>query len=262
MRRYSVLVAAVAALAGCGGGNSELERNVVEVRGDEYAYVMPDSAEPGWTTIDFTNTGEEAHEFALFRLDDGKTLADVQKVLGDPASQQQGPPDWVTIVAGVPTLAAGAAASLTQELEAGTHVLVCFLEGPSGKPHFVDGMIRELEVSGEARGDEPNADAVLALGEGLEAPEIEAGERTLEFRNDGDEPSALSLVAYEPGKTPEDLKRWEEAGAKGPAPAEFLGGIIDVPAGSSAYYTFDFEVGREYTLLDDERGRELSFTPS
>ena len=67
MRRITALVAATAALAGCGG--SEQEQNVVEVRGDEYAYVMPDTAQPGWTTIDFTNTGKEPHEFALFRLD-------------------------------------------------------------------------------------------------------------------------------------------------------------------------------------------------
>jgi hypothetical protein len=98
--------------------------------------------------------------------------------------------------------------------------------------------------------------------EGLEAPEVEAGERTLRFRNDGDEPFSLFLVAYEPGKTAEDLERWEEAGAKGPSPAEFLGGAIDVPARSLVYYRIDLEEGREYTLLDDERGRELSFTPS
>ena len=207
-------LAATAVVAGCGGDGAE--ENVVEVRADEYAYVMPDGAQPGWMTIDFTNTGEEPHEFALFRLEEGKTIADVKALLADPSSQQQGPPDWVTIVAGVPTLAAGAEASLTQELEPGRHVLICFLDGPSGKPHFADGMIRELEVTGEARGGEPEADAVLELGESLEVPEVEAGERTLEFRNDGDEHAALFLVAYEPGKTSADLKAWEEAGAKGP----------------------------------------------
>lgn len=256
----SISLAAVLALAGCGG--NEAEENVVAVRGDEYAFVMPERAQPGWTTLDFTNTGDEPHEFALFRLDEGKTLADVKALLADPAAQQQGPPEWVTIVAGVPTLAAEGRAALTQELEPGRHVLVCFLDGPSGKPHFADGMIRELEVAGQVRGDEPDADAELALGAGLEAPEVEAGERTLRFRNDGDEPSSLFLVAYEPGKTAADLERWEEAGAQGPAPARFLGGAIDVPAESSVYLTLELEQGREYTLLDDERGRELSFTPS
>jgi hypothetical protein len=261
VRKLIGLIVVVLAVSGCGSGDEPVV-NVLDVRGDEYAFVMSEQTQPGWTTIDFTNTGVEPHEFALFRLDEGKTIDDVQELLSDPAAQQQGPPEWVTIVAGVPTLAAGAESALTQELEPGRHVLVCFLEGPSGRPHFADGMIRELEVAGEARGDEPDADAELALGEGLEAPEVEAGERTLRFRNDGAEPSSLFLVAYEPGKTAEDLERWEEAGAKGPSPAEFLGGAIDVPPRSSVYYRIDLEQGREYTLLDDERGRELSFTPS
>jgi plastocyanin len=261
MRKLIGLVAGAFAFSGCGGGD-EADVNVLDVRGDEYAFVMSEQIQPGWTTIDFTNTGAEPHEFALFRLDEGKTIDDVRELLSDPDAQQQGPPEWVTILAGVPTLAAGAESSLTQELEPGRHVLVCFLEGPSGRPHFADGMIRELVVAGEASGDEPDADAELALGEGLEAPEVEAGERTLRFRNDGKEPSSLFLVAYEPGETAEDLERWEAAGAKGPAPAEFLGGAIDVPAKSSVYYTIDLEEGREYTLLDDQRGRELSFTPS
>ena len=233
MRKLIGLTAVALAVSGCGGGG-EPDANVLDVRGDEYAFVMPEQTQPGWTTIDFRNTGDEPHEFALFRLDEGKTIDDVQALLSDPAAQQQGPPDWANIVAGVPTIASGAEASLTQELDPGRHVLVCFLEGPSGKPHFADGMIRELEVTGEARGDEPEADAELVLSRRFEAPEVEAGERTLRFRNDGNKPASLFLVAYEQGKNTEDLERWEKAGGKGAAPAEFLGGAIDVPAKSSA----------------------------
>ena len=261
MRSFIALCGAVLALSAC-GGSDEPEENTLDVRGDEYAFVMPDQARPGWTTLDFRNTGDEPHEFALFRLDEGKSIDDVRALLADPKTQQQGPPDWLTIVAGIPTLAGGEEATLTQDLEPGRHVLVCFLEGPSGRPHFVDGMIEELEVTGESRGDEPDADAVLELGEGLAAPDVEPGEQTLEFRNGAKEPASLFLVAYEPGKTATDLAAWEEAGGRGPSPARFLGGIIDVPAGSSAYYTFAFERGREYTLLDDQHGRELSFTPA
>jgi hypothetical protein len=260
MRSFIGVCGAVLALAAC-GGSGEPEENAIDVRGDEYAFVMPEQAQPGWTKLDFRNTGDEPHEFALFRLDEGKTIGDVRALLAGPEAQQQGPPEWATIVAGIPTLAGGEQASLTQELEPGRHVLICFLEGPSGRPHFVDGMIKELEVTGDARGEEPEADTVLELGDDLDAPEVEAGEQTLEFRNAGAEPASLFLVAYEPGKTAADLAAWENAGAKGPSPARFLGGIIDVPAGSSAYYTFAFEAGREYTLLDDEHGRELSFTP-
>ncbi len=100
----------------------------------------------------------------------------------------------------------------------------------------------------------------LALGTGLQAPELEPGERTLELRNDSNEPSAVFLVSYKPGKTDEDLVAWEEGGMKGPAPGSFHGGAIDVPAQSSVYYTYTFERGVEYALVDDVNRIEKRFS--
>ena len=258
MRRITALVAATAALAGCGG--SEQEQNVVGVQGDEYAFVVPGSFDGGWTTIRLENTGKEPHEFALAKLDGERTRADVLEVLSDPATQEQGPPDWVTIRAGIPTLQAGETASLTQELEPGRYALICFLDGPSGKPHFLDGMLSVVDVGEDAGGEEPQADATLALGKGLEAPELEPGERTLELRNESGEPNAVFLLSYKPGKTDKDLVAWEEGGMKGPAPGSFHGGAIDVPAKSSVYYTYTFDRGVEYALVDDVNEIERRFT--
>ena len=181
-------------------------------------------------------------------------------MLTDPATQEEGPPSWVSIRAGIPTLQAGETASLTQQLEPGRYALICFLDGPSGKPHFVDGMIAVVDVAGDAGADAPEPDATLVLGKALEAPELGAGERTLELRNDTDEPNAVFLVSYKPGKTDADLVAWEEGGMKGPAPGSFHGGAIDVPAGSSVYYTYTFERGVQYALVDDVNKIERRFT--
>jgi hypothetical protein len=263
MRTFIALPLAVAALAllasGC-GGDDERDANVVEVRGDEYAFVLPERIEGGWTTLRLENTGEEPHEFALAKLEGDRTLADVRRVLTDPATQEEGPPSWVSIRAGIPTLQAGETASLAQQLEPGRYALICFLDGPSGKPHFVDGMVSLVDVEGDAGADAPEPDATLALGKGLEAPELEAGERTLELRNDTEEPNAVFLVSYEPGKTDEDLVAWEEGGMKGPAPGSFHGGAIDVPPHSSVYYTYEFERGVQYALVDDVNELERRFT--
>ncbi len=106
----------------------------------------------------------------------------------------------------------------------------------------------------------PEADATLALGKRLEAPRLEAGERTLELRNDANEPNAVFLVSYAPGKTDADLIAWEENGMKGPAPGEFHGGAIDVPPHSSVYYTYTFEAGVDYALIDDANEVERRFS--
>jgi hypothetical protein len=97
------------------------------------------------------------------------------------------------------------------------------------------------------------------LGKRLQAPKLEAGERTLELRNDSATPNAVFLISYEPGMTDEDLVAWEEGGMKGPAPGQFHGGAIDVPPHSSVYYTYAFERGREYALLDDVNKVERRF---
>ncbi len=253
------IVAAGLALAGCGGDDDTM--NVLELRGDEYAYIGPEQAEGGMTTLRFTNTGEEPHEFALARLADGKTIEDVETHLQSPAAEGP-PPAWVTIVAGVPTVAAGETVSLTQDLRQGTHVLLCFLSAPDGKSHIAHGMLKAFDVRGDAGAEPPAADAVLELDGDLAAPDLEAGERTLELRNDGAKPGSVFIVAFNPGRTDADLRRWEESDQRGPAPARFLGGAIDVPARSSVYYTLRLDAGRAYTLLDDEHGIARSFTPA
>lgn len=272
MRKLIPLAVLVLTLVACGGTESETEvaatapakpkTNTVELRGGEYAFLMPETIAGGWTTLAFANTGAEPHEFALAKLGSGKTIKDVEAYLADPAAQQQPPPGWVGIRAGIPTLDSGEEASLSQDLEPGRYVLLCFLSDPEGVSHIEHGMLREFMVEEDAGAAAPKADVALSLGPDLTAPQVEAGERTLELRNDGDEPASVFLTAFEPGKTEEDLTRWEENGLRGPAPATFLGGAIDVPPHSTVYYTVTLEQGREYTLLDDENDRQLTFTPS
>lgn len=258
---YKLIPLAALALLLLACGVNESETNVVELRGDEYGYLMPESIRGGWTTLEFANTGSEAHEFALAKLGEGKTIDDVRRYLADPKSQTQPPPDWVQIRAGIPTLDAGEQAALTQQLEPGRYLLLCFLDAPDGKSHIEHGMLRTFDVEGDPVTETPKVDATLTLGAGLAAPRIDAGERTIELRNDEDRPSSVFLTAFEPGKTEKDLARWEKGGLRGPAPARFLGGVIDLPPHSTVYYTVTLEEGREYTLLDDERGIQKRFTP-
>jgi hypothetical protein len=259
MRKLIFLTAVPFLFAACGGEGSTT--NAVGLSGNEYAYVMPERIEGGWTTLEFENTGDEFHEFALAKLGGGKTMEDVRRYLADPKSEQQPPPSWVQIRPGIPTLDAGENAALTQKLEPGRYVLLCFLPSPDGKSHIAHGMVRAFEVEGDAGAAPPETDATLKLGGGLAAPTVDSGKRTFELRNDGDESGSVFLTTFEPGKTEKDLTRWEESGMDGPAPARFLGGAIDVPPHSSVYYTVELEQGREYTLLDDVHGIQKTFTP-
>ena len=104
---------------------------------------------------------------------------------------------------GIPTLEAGGTAALTQQLEPGRYALICFLDSPSDRPHFLDGMLSVVDVAGDGGADAPEADEALSLGKGMQAPDLDAGRRTLELRNDTDRPNAVFLVSFKPGTTDE-----------------------------------------------------------
>ncbi len=262
MRLAAVFLTAslLLAFAGCGGGDDE--SNVLEVQGDEYAFVMPDEGQAGVVTFDISNTGEELHEYALGKLDEGRTLADVQDFL---ESGQEEPPDWFTDVGGVPLLTQGEELSLTRELDEGTYVFLCFIESPNGEPHVSLGMLKAFELTGDSGRELPEPDAVVSATPGAyEIPSIEAGRRTLELRNADDTEREFFLVALEPGIDLDDLDRFFEEGEQGEPPAVFHGAMQTIPPGTSVFVDIDLEEGVEYTLVDTSGDEPIvaTFTPS
>jgi hypothetical protein len=247
-------------LAGC-GGKGDAEAQPVDVQGDEYAFVMPDEAEGGVVRFDVSNTGEELHEYALGRLDEGKTLDDVKAAL---ESGQEDPPEWFVDVGGVPLLSPGEELGLTRELEAGTYVFLCFIPTPQGVPHVELGMLKSFELTGESGAALPDPDAVIVANDaGYEIPDLSAGGQTIELRNDDDREREFFLVALEPGTEIEDLDRFFEEGEKGPPPAQFHGAMQTIPAGTSVFIDIDLKEGVEYTMSDTSGDEPVvaTFTP-
>jgi hypothetical protein len=259
-----VSVVAVCALAGCGGDSAENRfspENRVEVEGNEYAFSMPDQIEGGVVTLAVSNSGKQLHEYVIARLAPGKTPQGLLAFLRE--NPDGGPPEWVTFVGGVPLLSPGREIAVTRELEPATYVMLCFQQAPDGKPHVEHGMVKSFEVEGESDAEPPKADAtVTSIERGFEAiPEVEAGRRTLELRNDASEPRDFLFGVLEPGTTLADLDRWFMQGMQGRAPFTFLGGVGDVRPGTSAYLTAELEAGTTYTLIDTETHAHADLAP-
>lgn len=250
--RKTWLLAAGLALAGC-GGSDEAAPPVVDVRGDEYAYVMPERIQGGVVTMRFTNAGEELHEYALARLDDGRTGADVEEFLAEPSSLEGGPPAWIADIGGVPTLSQDEEVSITRELVQGTYVLLCFVPAPDGRPHIARGMVRTFEVgeAGEARLPEPDA-VVVANDDGFEIPELEPGEQTLELRNEASAPREFYLYSPNPGVTLAEVEAWGQGGFQGEPLATFLGAMQSIPPGTSVFLTVELKAGERYVFFDED----------
>jgi len=250
-------------VAGCGGEGDEAQP--VDVQGDEYAFVMPDEAEGGVVRFNVSNTGEELHEYALGRLDEGKTLDDVKEAL---KSGDGDPPEWFVDVGGVPLLSPGEELGLTRELEAGTYVFLCFIPSPKGVPHVELGMLKSFRLTGDSGASLPEPDAVIVANDaGYDVPEIAAGEQTIELRNSDDREREFFLVALEPGTDIDDLDQYFEQffgqGEQKLPPAQFHGAMQTIPAGTSVFIDVNLEAGVEYTLNDNTGDKPVvvTFTP-
>jgi hypothetical protein len=256
-----MLAGAVSALTACGGDDDDPSaRDVapaVPVVAREYAIAMPDRIKGSVVTMDFSNSGKEPHEFALGRLERGKTLVDLERAM----ARRSEPPRWIRGLAGVPAMTPGASVSITRRLRPGTYAFLCFVPAPTGQSHFELGMVKQFTVAGDSGRTLPRADGVItAHDQRMDVPQISAGRQTLELRNAASSPREFELMTFRQGKTMRDAEKWFRSGFKGQAPLELLGAMQTIPAGTSAFLTTNFERGATYLVSDPDHELEARFT--
>ena len=253
-RRILLNIAAIGmALTACNRGEQKTETpaappppNVVTFTATEYSFAGPDTIPAGVTTIRLANAGTEAHHLSLMKLTDGKTLQDVMAL---PPSDTA--PSWVVAVGGPNAATPGDTVTATSSLDPGHYVMMCFIPSPDGKPHFMKGMIRSLEViagSGPAAA-EPVADITLKLVEyGFEfSTPVTPGRHTIRVEDGGAQPHEIVIVRLEPGKTMQEWMAWTETMA-GPPPGQVINGVAGMNPGIHAFVEDDFTPG-DYGLV-------------
>jgi hypothetical protein len=217
--------------------------NEMTVVATDYKFDAPDQVPSGMMTVHLVDNGSEMHHVAFIKLNDGKTMADVEQ-----AMKTQGPmPAWAVDHGGVnPPRPGGGMASATQMLEPGNYALLCFVPSPDGMPHFAKGMVRPLTVtaSTDASAPAPTADIVMTLNDYTftTSKPITAGKHTIRIENNGTQSHELMLARLVPGKKASEVPTWAEKPV-GPPPAEPIGGVPAIAKGTSAFITADFTPG-------------------
>ena len=258
MRRTLALVTLGLAIAGCGGSSGTTPESVT-VDGADYAYVMPDTIEGGVVAMRFRNVGKELHEFAFGRIDGDHTI---DEFVEDLFASDDGDVPYATDLGGPPLLSPGEEITITRKLEPGTYSLLCFVPNAEGELHLKLGMKRQFRVVGSTDATLPSPDAVItATAKGFEVPEVDAGTRTIELRNESGEDREWVLTAYAPGKTANDVDAWAESGLKGDPPAVFHGAMQSIPSGTSVFVTLELVAGTTYTLEELEAGIRAEIRP-
>jgi hypothetical protein len=269
----------------CGTGEAPPKPGVVEVTARDFAFDAPDSIPSGWITFEMENVGAQEHFMNLWPLPEGRSYREYLDEVIDPFERLGGMyyagdidrqelmeglgrelPDWfpefIAGAGGPGLVSPGGVARTTVKLEPGTYVMECYVKSPEGQPHNFLGMMRPIVVTEEASGaSEPAADATVELANYRidSSGTLEPGSRTVRVRMTEDPegllPHDVHLARLHEGTPVDSVVAWMDwvDRLQAPGPAEFLGGVEQMPAGSTGYVTVELAPGR-YAWVSEAYG--------
>jgi hypothetical protein len=204
------------------------------------AFEVPSSAPAGVSRIELVNSGKDPRDAQLIRVEGDRSPREVFDAL---ENAQRGVPDWFFLAGGPDTTQPGETTSVVQELEPGTYFAV-------DTESFDPSSTTELEVTGEADGELPEAQAAVSAFEyGFEAEGLKAGTNEILFENTGAQPHHLRAAPLLPGKTLDDVREFVETERGGP-PVDLDKEVSTsaLEGGASQVVELELEAG-EYAML-------------
>jgi hypothetical protein len=267
MRRSVVLVAAIMAatvLGGCGDDEEvatettigqttaeDAKPPVVSVKTSEYGFDVPTQFTGGLVTLELDNSrGQEAHEAGLVRLEQGKTIADLQQALRQDGGR---PPSWLVSAGGPGPVPPGGKSTYTANLEPGTYAFICFVHSPDGQSHLAKGMLASATVIAGPTGTLPRADTTVVARdyEFTNVEGLRSGSQTVRVENQGQLDHNWMVFGLRPGKTAQDVATFLGADGAPPGPPPFVGtpGLVGtLPRGGEATRALELQPG-SYALI-------------
>lgn len=263
---------------------------IVEYVARDYAFTGPTEIPSGWTTMRMVNQGLEHHFILLTLLPEGKTIEDYASDVGPAfgaaweglqsgaldragagALLGQKLPEWyasASPMGGPGLVAPGRTAQATMRLTPGNYVMECYVKTADGVFHIALGMALPLTVTAEESGGRPpGADVSVTLFENFMAVEGTpvAGRQTVAVNFD-EHPSLglgndVHVVRLEDGTDLAEVVEWMDwmnvDGLRAPSPATFVGGVHEMPAGYTAFFTVDLEPGRYAWIAESGAARGM-----
>lgn len=276
--------------------------NTVDVTIQTMDFQMPESIPMGWTTFRVTNNSAMTHMGVIERMPEGYGLREQQDEVA-PVFQQgmdliiEGDmeaamakfgeiPEWfgeIEFLGGPGLMAPGEVTETTVLMEPGTYLLECYVK-TDGRFHSynpspgIDGMVAQFRVTDEPNGaPEPSPtigvtidseNGMTVIGEGSAGPQTISVHFADQQRYENFAGHDVHLVRLTPETDEDALIAWMNwtlpAGLQTPAPARFLGGAQELPAGRTEYFTADLKPG-DYAFIAevpeaDEKGMYRRFT--
>jgi hypothetical protein len=248
-------------------------------------FQLPDTILSGWNTFKYINNSPEPHFFIFEKMPNGIGIKNYQNELippfiaaflhfdkgniDDGLKELKEIPEWfykVELGGGVGITSPYTTTESTIFLEPGVYVMECYVRMPNGMAHAFMGMIEELVVKEERNNLEtPVTDFKISLSstEGITfLDSIKTGEYSIgvNFKDQKQYETMLghdiNLVKLENISLLDTLNSWINAANikafRTPVPKglTFLGGVEDLPAGSTGYFNVTLSEGN-YVLISE-----------
>ena len=291
---FCLLISAACTAGEKGEGTADVTpgTGVVEVTARGRTFEMPDTIPSGWTMFRFVNESGLVHFGLVERIPDEIGVAEQQEQVA-PVFQAgmdllaAGQPDsaldafgelplWfgdIVFLGGPGLTSPGRTSTATVYLEPGTYLLECYVKTDGVFHSFnpdpsINGMVHEFTVTAAKSGAaEPQGTIRVELsreGGMAVSGDLDAGEHTVQVQF-VDQVAHENLVGHDVHLARLDdtdidtLAAWmdwtQPHGLETPAPVTFLGGLNEMPAGSTGYFTATLEPGR-YALVAEVPGSE------
>jgi len=259
------------------------EENVVDIVTKDMDFEVVDTIPAGWHTFVYKNKSYDTHFFVVEKYPEGKTLEDGERELV-PVFQEamdlitEGKPDegyaafkklpdWIhkmVYMGGSGLLSPGHTSKTTFKLDPGYYVLECYVKMTNGVFHSSIGMTKELVVSDDSVSSAPITPDVrisLSSTDGIVMDgKVKKGDQVFSvyFKDQSVYENFVGhdvhLVRVDETADINTLEKWmnwaDPKGLISPPPEgfTFLGGVNDMPAGSTGYFKANLEPG-QYVLI-------------
>lgn len=268
-----------------GEQDNPVEDNFIKIVTTSMEFQTVDTIKSGWHTFRYVNKSHETHFFLLDKYPKGKTMKDGEHEVApvfqkgmdliNEGMSEEGYaefnklPEWffgVVFSGGSGLISPGEVAETTLKIEPGYYVIECYVKMANGMFHSTMGMVKELIVTEDSVDNIPPIPDVkisISSTEGITFNNpVAAGKQTFSVHfkdqivHENFVGHDIHLVKLDDHADIDLLEKWMNwADPKGlitPSPegVTFLGGVNDMPAGSTGYFSAELLPGK-YAFISE-----------
>ena len=265
--------------------NDYKKDNTIEIITEVMDFQAPDTIASGWNTFKYVNHSTETHFFLFDKYPKGKTIEDLEKEVAPPFQKgmdliiegkaKEGfeefnkLPAWFfdVVFSGGSGLVSPKSSSLTTiKLDPGYYIIECYVKMKNGKFHSTMGMVKPIIVTENDSGNtppDPTVKITISSTEGISySKPIRKGKQIFQVHfedqivHENFVGHDVNLIKLDESADVATLEKWinwsDPEGLISPAPEGFIfiGGVNDMPTGSTGYFDVTLEPGK-YALISE-----------